>query len=126
MGWRVSWRVCMPLARRGVIAGLILAWMRALGEFGATVVLAYHPYTIPVYTFVQLSSTGVAGALPLALFSLGLSVIVIGGVVVGQRRKRKTIVVSLFDHRPEKFGKSFPRRVGAHQKRTTRGRRCPL
>jgi len=92
--WSLFWRVSLPLARRGIVAGLILAWMRALGEFGATVVLAYHPYTIPVYTFVQLSSTGVAGALPLALFSLGLSVIVIGGIVVVQRRTGKSIVVS--------------------------------
>ena len=92
--WSLFWRVSLPLARRGIIAGLILAWMRALGEFGATVVLAYHPYTIPVYTFVQLSSVGVAGALPLALFSLGLSVIVIGGIVVVQRRTGKSIVVS--------------------------------
>lgn len=84
--WSLFWRVSLPLARGGIIAGLILAWMRALGEFGATVVLAYHPYTIPVYTFVQLSSVGVAGALPLALFSLGLSIVVIGAIVVAQRR----------------------------------------
>ncbi|HEV2581958.1 MAG TPA: ABC transporter permease, partial [Ktedonobacteraceae bacterium] len=45
--WRLFWRVSLPLARGGIIAGLVLAWMRALGEFGATVVLAYHPYTIP-------------------------------------------------------------------------------
>src|SRR5260370_39987291 len=119
MGWRVSWRVCMPLARRGVIAGLILAWMRALGEFGATVVLAYHPYTIPVYTFVQLSSTGVAGALPLALFSLGLSVIVIGGVVFLPAPTGKSIVVSFLDTADDKLRSKFPLRRSAQQKQAT-------
>lgn len=89
--WGLFWRVSLPLARGGIIAGLVLAWMRALGEFGATVVLAYHPYTIPVFTFVQLSSVGVAGALPLALFSLGLSIVVIGALVLVQRRAGKSI-----------------------------------
>lgn len=92
--WSLFWRVSLPLARGGILAGLILAWMRALGEFGATVVLAYHPYTIPVYTFVQLSGIGVAGALPLALFSLSLSVLVIGAIVIVQRRAGKPVVVS--------------------------------
>lgn len=89
--WSLFWRVSLPLARGGIIAGLVLAWMRALGEFGATVVLAYHPYTIPVFTFVQLSSVGVAGALPLALLSLGLSSVVIGAIVLLQRRPGKSI-----------------------------------
>jgi ABC-type sulfate transport system permease component len=87
--WGLFWRVSLPLARGGIIAGLVLAWLRALGEFGATVVLAYHPYTIPVFTFVQLSSVGVAGALPLALLSLGLSIVVIGAIVLMQRRAGK-------------------------------------
>lgn len=84
--WSLFWRVSLPLARGGIISGLILAWMRALGEFGATIVMAYHPYTLPVYTYVQLTGVGVSGALPLALFSLGASTIVIGLVLLVQRR----------------------------------------
>jgi ABC-type sulfate transport system permease component len=91
--WSLFWRVSLPLASGGIIAGLMLAWMRALGEFGATVVLAYHPYTVPVFTYVQLSGIGVAGVLPLALFSLGLSIIVIGAIVVVQRRAGRSMVI---------------------------------
>lgn len=36
----ILWRVTLPLARRGVIAGLILGGARALGEFGATLMVA--------------------------------------------------------------------------------------
>lgn len=75
--WGLFWRISLPLAWRGILAGLLLAWMRALGEFGATVVMAYHPYTLPVYVYVQLSGQGVASALPLALLSLGVSVLVV-------------------------------------------------
>ena len=84
--WGLFWRISLPLAWRGILAGLILAWVRALGEFGATVVMAYHPYTLPVYVYVQLSGLGVSSALPLALFSLGISVVVIGLVLLIERR----------------------------------------
>ncbi len=38
--WRVFWTITLPLARRGVAAGCVLAFARALGEFGATVMIA--------------------------------------------------------------------------------------
>lgn len=38
--WEILWRVTLPLARRGVLAGLILGGARALGEFGATLMVA--------------------------------------------------------------------------------------
>ncbi len=38
--WEVFWRITLPLARRGILAGLVLAFMRALGEFGATLMVA--------------------------------------------------------------------------------------
>jgi molybdate/tungstate transport system permease protein len=84
--WSLFWRVSLPLARGGILAGLILAWMRALGEFGATVIMAYHPYTLPVYTYVALTGFGVASSIPLALLSLGVSGIVIGLIMFVQRR----------------------------------------
>jgi molybdate transport system permease protein len=61
-------RVSLPVAAPGIRAGLLLSWLRAFGEFGATVILAYHPYTLPVYTFAQFSSTGLtATQAPVAL-----------------------------------------------------------
>lgn len=36
----ILWRVTLPLARRGILAGLVLAAARALGEFGATLMVA--------------------------------------------------------------------------------------
>jgi len=37
---RVLWRITLPLARRGILAGLVLGSARALGEFGATLMVA--------------------------------------------------------------------------------------
>ncbi len=76
--WTIFWRVNLPVARAGIIAGLLLGWLRALGEFGATMIMAYHPYTLPVYLYVQLSGPGVNAALPLALLSLGVSLTGVG------------------------------------------------
>ena len=53
------WRVSLPVADRAIRAGLLLTWLRAIGEYGANVVVAYHPFTIPVYTYVQFSGAGI-------------------------------------------------------------------
>jgi molybdate transport system permease protein len=62
--WSRFRRVALPVASTGVRAGMLLSWLRAFGEFGATVILAYHPYSLPVFTFVQFSSTGLPSTLP--------------------------------------------------------------
>jgi molybdate transport system permease protein len=56
------WRVALPVAGPTIRAGLLLGWLRAFGEYGATVVLAYHPYSLPVYTSVQFSGTGIGAS----------------------------------------------------------------
>ena len=58
--WRVFWTITLPLARPGVIAGAVLAFARALGEFGATVMLAgfipgkTETLSLSIYHLVQL------------------------------------------------------------------------
>src|SRR5258707_14957576 len=75
--WRTFRQVSLPLAWPGILAGIMLAWVRTLGEFGATLIMAYHPNTIPVFLWVQLTSEGLTAALPLALFLvvLGLAAV---------------------------------------------------
>ena len=86
--WRVFWTVSLPQAAGGVIAGVILTWLRAMAEFGATAVLAYHPYTLPVYIYVQLTGEGLTAALPLALLALIASVLAIGAAMLATARSR--------------------------------------
>jgi len=67
----VWWRVTLPLARRGILAGLVLAAARALGEFGATLMVAGNipgrTQTIPlaIYDAVQNQQYGAANRLVL-------------------------------------------------------------
>ena len=87
-------KVALPVAWPGVQAGLLLAWLRAFGEFGATVILAYHPYSLPVYTFVQFDSTGLSSTkLPIAA-ALGAAIIVVLAAMFALRphaRRRRTV-----------------------------------
>lgn len=66
----IFWRVSLPLAWPWLLSGLLLAWLRAFGEFGATVMVAYHPYSLPVYTYVAFGSQGLPSMLPIVLPTL--------------------------------------------------------
>ncbi len=75
--WRTFRQVLLPLAWPGIMAGVMLAWVRTLGEFGATLIMAYHPNTVPVFLWVQLTSEGLMAALPLALFLVVLALVAV-------------------------------------------------
>jgi molybdate transport system permease protein len=57
--WKVVWDVTLPLSRRGILAGAVLAFARSLGEFGATLMVAGNipgrTQTLPlaIYDLVQ-------------------------------------------------------------------------
>ncbi|MFB6151540.1 MAG: ABC transporter permease [Haloarculaceae archaeon] len=65
--WATFRRVTLPLSRRGILAGVTLAFARAAGEFGATLMLAYHPRTLPVQIWVAFQGGGVDAAFPVAV-----------------------------------------------------------
>lgn len=75
--WSRFARVAAPAAAPGIAAGLLLAWLRAFGEFGATVVLAYHPFSVPVFTYVQFGATGIVSTLTAVGASLGAALVVL-------------------------------------------------
>jgi molybdate/tungstate transport system permease protein len=75
--WAAFRRVSLPLARRGIIAGGIVAWARAVSEFGAVVVVAYHPKVASVLIFDRLTTDGLRGVVPAAslLVVVGLALV---------------------------------------------------
>jgi molybdate transport system permease protein len=78
-------RISLPLARRGVLAGAILAFARSIGEFGATVMIAGNlpgeTQTIPLYIYTQANAPGgieqsvrlVVACVIIAVVALGIS-----------------------------------------------------
>ena len=80
--WQTALEVTLPLARRGILAGLVLAFARALGEFGATLMLAGNipgrTATVPlaIYTAVATGETAQAQWLVLLLTALSCAVLI--------------------------------------------------
>ena len=68
--WKVFLRVTLPLSRLGLAVALSIAWVRAIGEFGAVVVTAYYPSGMPVQLWVNLQSFGLPAVMPLLVVFL--------------------------------------------------------
>jgi molybdate/tungstate transport system permease protein len=64
---RVFLTISLPLAWRSVLSGLILMWARGLSEFGAVVIIAYHPMVSPVLIFERFGAFGLNYARPVAV-----------------------------------------------------------
>lgn len=70
--------ISLPCARRGIVAGCVLAFARSLGEFGATIMIAGNipgrTQTIPLKIYSELESPGgMERSLPLILFSIAIA-----------------------------------------------------
>jgi len=73
-------RVDVPAAADGLRTGMILMWLRAFGEYGTTVVLAYHPYSLPVYVDNLFSSGPLSQAEAPTILAFGVAVLAIVAV----------------------------------------------
>jgi molybdate/tungstate transport system permease protein len=91
--WRSFRRVTLPLARRGLLAGAVVTWARAVSEFGAIVILAYQPRVASVLAYDRFTSAGLVGALPVAAALVLLAVIpllVLRAISAGAHAPRRT------------------------------------
>jgi len=79
----VWWRVSLPLIRPGLVSGAVLAFARALGEFGATLTFAGSRQgvtrTLPLEIYLQRESDPQA-ALALSILLVGVAATVVAGV----------------------------------------------
>ena len=76
--WRIFWSITLPLSWQAVTAGCVLAFARALGEFGATIIVAGNiegrTRTVPLAIFTALQSPGAEmETLVLVLVAVGLA-----------------------------------------------------
>lgn len=74
------WTVSLPMARGAIIAGVILTFARAIGEFGATMMVAYNPRTMPTRIWVDFITGGIDAIIPLSLALLLITLLVITAV----------------------------------------------
>jgi molybdate/tungstate transport system permease protein len=74
--WQAFFRVSFPLAWRSILAGNVMMWARGISEFGAVIILAYHPMIAPVLVYERFETYGLNYARPIAVLLILVSVLV--------------------------------------------------
>ena len=59
---RVFLTISLPMAWRAIFSGMVLMWARGISEFGAVIIIAYHPMTTPVLVFQRFNDYGLASS----------------------------------------------------------------
>jgi len=75
--WLAFRRITLPLARRGLLAGALLSWARAVSEFGAVVVVTYNPKVASVLIFDRFTTDGLRGVIPASAVLLVIALVVV-------------------------------------------------
>jgi molybdate/tungstate transport system permease protein len=73
--WRVFLTVSVPLAARPIISGMILMWARGMSEFGAVLIIAYHPMITPVQIYERFGAFGLKYARPVAVLFIAVCLV---------------------------------------------------
>ncbi len=88
--WQTFVHVTLPLAWRGILTGALMMWGRGISEFGAVVILAYHPKIVPVLVYERFAGFGLDAAQPVALLLVlaSLAVFLLLQTLLIPRRQR--------------------------------------
>ena len=73
---RVFITISLPLAWRSIITGFVMMFARGMSEFGAVVIIAYHPMIAPVLIYDRFSSFGLKYARPAAVLFIIVALVV--------------------------------------------------
>jgi molybdate/tungstate transport system permease protein len=72
---RVFLTISVPLAARPIVSGLILMWARGMSEFGAVLIIAYHPMITPILIYERFGSFGLKYARPVAVIFIAVCLV---------------------------------------------------
>jgi len=73
---RVFFTVSVPLAWRAIVSGLILMWGRGMSEFGAVMIVAYHPMITPVLIYERFGAFGLKYSRPVCVLFMSVCLVV--------------------------------------------------
>ncbi len=78
--WQTFYLVSLPMAAKGILSGYVMMFGRAMSEFGAIVIIAYHPMVTPVLIFDRFNAFGLKSAQGIAALFILISLIVFIGL----------------------------------------------
>lgn len=73
---RVFFTISLPLAWRSIITGFVMMFARGMSEFGAVVIVAYHPMVAPVLIYERFTSFGLKYARPASVFFIIVALVI--------------------------------------------------
>ncbi len=88
---RVFFTISLPLAWRSIVTGFVMMFARGMSEFGAVVIIAYHPMIAPVLIYDRFSSFGLSYARPAAVLFIIVALIVFTALRLLSERKKEVI-----------------------------------
>lgn len=87
--WITFWRVSLPLATKGIATGAIMMWARGISEFGAVVIIAYHPMVASILVYERFESYGLDYSRPVAVLLILLCLIIFISLRILIYKKRR-------------------------------------
>jgi len=90
---KVFFTISLPLAWRSITTGFIMMFARGMSEFGAVVIIAYHPMIAPVLIYERFSSYGLEYARPASVFFILVALLFFIALrLLSSKRKAKQII----------------------------------
>lgn len=89
--FRTFFTITFPLSWRDLLDGMILTWARSISEFGAIIILAYHPMIAPTLIYDRFSTYGIAYSIPVTIILIIISLILFIAVRLVSLGKRVDI-----------------------------------
>jgi molybdate/tungstate transport system permease protein len=87
---KVFFTISLPLAWRSITTGFVMMFARGMSEFGAVVIIAYHPMIAPVLIYERFSSYGLKYARPASVFFILIALLFLIGLrLLSVKRKEK-------------------------------------
>jgi molybdate/tungstate transport system permease protein len=85
---KTFFRITFPLAWRSMVLGMIMCTARAISEFGAVVIVAYHPMTAPVLIYERFTAYGLRYSQPISVWLICISLLLFVAMRLASSRKQ--------------------------------------
>lgn len=87
--WQAFFRISLPLARRSIFSGAVMAWARGMSEFAAVIIIAYHPMVISTLIYERFAGYGLAYSQPITAIAILIFLLIFVGLRIIAQREEK-------------------------------------
>ena len=77
---RMFFTISLPLAWRNIVSGIIMMFARGMSEFGAVIIVAYHPMITPILIYERFGAFGLKYARPVSVIFIAVCLVVFVGL----------------------------------------------